>query len=560
MAHIYSNAFASGILYGGGIYQKPDGSTTPSPQTLPAAVSGMNRKAVFVKMKNRLYLVGQFSRPLVRTEDRRWWPVGITAPPGAPVLALGTGSGGAEGAAVGYITFRHKIGNKLIHESNPSDPSNTLEINGQGRRWPGIPTTSIDQRVTHVAGYVSMDGAFPRFAWERRIGDATEVIENVHTLALGDVLSFRRGVPPYTYFAESYHDRMWYFGDPLHPERIWYSELNEPESVHPENYRNTRNLLAVSGGKKATEDQFVIFTRRSIQDIQGYTGNDFNVRLLDSDVGCISHFSIVNIHNRLWFAGEEGVYMFDSSPHFMMRNLRKYWRADLSLHATAYANCYAANDKDFNIYKLLIPYGEYEDGFFPGSFYYCGEYLNVEPSLGGSPSPQPRWNFDSRSRTDSVLGGLSAEGSDISELHTGSCDGIVRKENIATDPDDNADNNAKEFDVQTPLDFFEDLGGDRFHGKQFTDYTLFVRNEDQEATIAFYIGGEEAAINGFPLNKQVLPGAVAGYIKRTSVFIRLFHTGEGISRRFHLTSPVDVAFKGDAGAWYGVVRKRPKSF
>ena len=452
--------------------------------TSPTDVLGTNARPVFLSYRKRIYILNQFSKNMVITEYATFAACGMEAPSSAPTLAV---SGiGITGTAICYYTFGHRESGTLIHESNPS-PSATLALVNQGRAWTNLLTVSPNPRANVIRGYVGMDGNDARFAWERPLG-TTSVTENVATLALGSVLSTQRGVGPKAYVGEIYHDRMWYV-DASDKTKIYYSELFEPESVAALNFLTTWDGEFVTGIKRLG-DVMLVFCRSCSYVITGWDENDIIIRKISPSIGCISHWSIVDIHGRLWFASQDGVYVYDGSFQYMMDDLPGYWGDSYLANLDAYENCIAADDRIWQTYKLLIPLG--------GPVrYYVGHYANVEPQLVGG-TDQPDWVFDIRDRNDYTIGSLSAGSSGnsrIDEFYTGSCDGFVRKDNVLTNTNDDGDTYNAALTLRTKHQLYNDPGGDITEGKTLHRTWSYVESETSPWTLKLY-GGDEFAGDG----------------------------------------------------------------
>ena len=129
------------------------GTNTLTALTVPTDISATGKRPVFAFYKNRLYINNAFSRPLVLNEYLQVHENGINAPANKPTI---TATGGTAGN--GYITFAHKYGEKLIHESNLSIISESSDCGDVSRVWGNLPTSAPDQRVTHIRGYLSIAG------------------------------------------------------------------------------------------------------------------------------------------------------------------------------------------------------------------------------------------------------------------------------------------------------------------------------------------------------------------------------------------------------------------
>lgn len=527
-------------------------SAGPSPTfteaTMPSGVTFVSRRADKVEYLKRHYIVGPLSRNLVFVEQNNTLhKMGMTAPVSAPTLADG-GAGSLTGLMVGYVTFRHKIGSTVVHESNGSPASGSLNITNKQISWSSIVGSDPEGRATHVALYRSVDGALPRFVTELAIG-TTIFTDTVATAALGAVLPTANGVPPQARFVEKYHDRVWFAGVTVggvdFPERIYFSEIGLPEAVATNNFVSTRDGETVTSIKRVL-DQLGIFGRVVTYDLQGYTVTDFVMRKLNPSVGCLSHFANVNISERLIFPAVDGVYVFNgASFEFQMDELRDYWRDDFEAKTSAFNDSAAADDREFHVYKLLI-----KQATTPKSFYYVGHYLDSDFSRGNP----LQWTFDIRAREDNSVG-LMDVGSGQYGVFTGSCDGKVRRENVAGNADDDGDTYLKKFVLQSKLDFFEDLGGGMWHAKRFSDLDVYMKAENNAWTLKVYAGEEDAA-DALTPNQTFSPAAsklTVGsqtFLPKQQHYFRLVSVaGKGLAVRVEVSSPLDVSFRGFGGVW-----------
>jgi len=526
----------------------------------PANLQGKRVRPILLRYRGRVYMFGFFSTPAMVTEARKVNIMGIPAPPAAPTLAVGTSSGGSTGLAIAYLTFVEKDAGKVIHESNPSQPSATISLNGQGRAWTVLPTSSINPRVTHIRGYVSMDGALPAFAWERQIG-VTSVNENVLTGQLGerlplfegpdnqfDVDPFARGVPPNGRYAEVYHDSMWISGDFDFPTRIYFSRLFEPESfnttIKERGWLETLDGEAVTGLKR-WGDLLFVGCLRAMYVIQGFSAGDYQIVKVQNYYGCISNASmqLVGPDSDLWGAGQEGVWMYNGSFHDLMEeDLRGEWRDDYRANQINYEDCFAAEDRFSRTYQLVIPQDD------ESTFKWVGHWVPV--TMRGA---APWWVHDIRTRQDNAIGSLIISNDDhYGELLTGSCDGFIRKENVQDDPDDDGDSYQKALTLQTKHFFFGDQGGDDAHGRNFPALDVFLQNESTSVTLSAKAGDDSAQVSTTPQwSRTISAGAVStprAKVARTSLSFNGLSeiNGKGITLRFTATAPLNVRLRGFA--------------
>ncbi len=524
----------------------------------------------------RRYIAGMFKKILVflAAEGQTLHLAGISKP-GAPTLTAVAGGTINASNNIGYIAFRHKYGTTIIHEGNISDGSATITLNGtQQRQWT-LPGSAPDVRVTHVVAYVSVDGALPKEVFERPITDVT-FTENTATGALGAPppvdsqgnLRNARGIPPYTRFLSKYHRRAWYFGDPDFPYRLHYSELDEFESVGSLNYIDMlENETVVGGG--AGGDQFNSFGQTVSYGVQGWDESDLRIFRTSPSIGCISHFAIVNINELLYLPSEMGPMVYVPGAGFRPlahRELLTYWREQYEANPDAFDDCIADDDRSSAIYKLLVIYPGTETETNPKSRYFIGHYQGFDPSIGDG-TALPQWTFDFRGREDSAMGRLRRPGSRRSDFYTGSCDGQVRKENVAANDDDDGDSYQKQFVIDTPHYLPKAQVGDDSECCEFTHVTIFLKSETSPWTLEARAGDDSAYLATTP--NWPPPGTPAVAASRETIGNRTrvpktshaFRTpgvaGKGVMFRVTIPRAHDIEYRGLALAWTDGIQTRP---
>ncbi len=484
MAHIFltdANKF----------YKRNPGSTTFTEIALPSGVAAVSPavRPSFALYKKRVYINGQFDSNLLWTELGTLVEAGIEATLTAPAAAIGISSGIVATNVRYKYTMAQINGSTIIHESDPSSASVAIpSLVNQSTVVSGLPTTHTNARVTHKRLYRSDNGGAYRLVSNIVLASSTYNDTNP-TLSLGAIIPSNHGVPPYTKYVEVYHDRVWYAGDPSNPQRAYYSELGEGEAVGALSYIDTRDGEPITGLKRAG-DELIVFCAQTMYSIQGYTESDFKMRKISPSVGCISHHSIVNINEVLWFAAEIGVYVYDGSLRFMMEDLRDYWRDDYSSNVTTYQDCCAMDDRYYNGYCLLIPKSS--------AFYYFGHYL---PVLRGE---QPYWVFDTRTRQDKSIGILTpSAGAYRFDQYVGSSDGHLRQMNTSNTNDD-SDSGAKQLIIQTGALLMGEPGGDKTTGgKSFDELWTYVESESNAWTL-YALGGDEDVVNHMTPNNTTI--------------------------------------------------------
>jgi hypothetical protein len=447
------------------------------------------------------------------------------------------------------------VGTHTVHEGNLSAGSATIAFTGtQQRAWTNIPTAA-DPRVTHVVLWVSIDGALPREVIELALG-TTSYTENTADAALGDTppvnssgeLTNSRGVPPYTRFCLIYNSRAWYFGDPTYPYRLWYSELDEMESVGALNYMDLKGRETIVAGA-FLGDSLGMMGQSVIYLLQGFDVEDFVLNKVDATVGCINHFGILNINGVTVWPAELGYFAWYGAPRYTMKGLmRSEWRRQYKAAPHAFEGdttdgAQIVDDRANSVFKFLVSYDD-----APCSRYWICSYYDVDPTMGGG--GQWEWTFDYRDRRDSAVGVLATLDTARGEVFTGSCDGFVRQENVLADADDDGDAYAKKMTLETGALAPENQKGTWVEGNEFTWADLFVMAENNDWTLEGRAGDDTAYLLGiapFVRNKKASAATAAGrqLVPLTSHKEKLSNlAGKTLSFKITVIAPLDVEYRG----------------
>lgn len=527
----------------------------------------------FVWYRGDLYVIGYYSRPVVRhAGDGTWRLCGIRPPQLELVVGPGASSGGSAGACLAYITFLHKRGGVVLAESNPSNVVDVGDLSGEGRAWSNIDNASAELRVTHVRGYVSMDGAEFRAAWEAQYG-VTAYAENIRTAQLTYAgPDFTNHIPPATRFGHSWAGRMWYANSPNYPYRVWYSKPGFPQYVKPSAFRDTLDRETITAIWKG-RNELIVFCDRSTYMIRqfGQGEDDFVLEKLDSDVGCISHFGIQEVHNKLWFPSEDGIWIYDGGFRYLMKEVQPLWKSDWEAHKTQFKNGFALHDRINKTYMWVTrrptPLQEFENtGLHPGTVIYCGYYGAYEPSMAGD-QPHPEWTLDMRGRFDSC-GFYNEDG----ELVIGSCDGVIRIQDW-TDDDDDGDSLQKEAIIRSGHQLFFEPGDDWEFGKKLPQVWFYVESEQSDWTVYIRGGDEQVWQSELPDNlyawwKVTVSASEEIETRRitladgrtetttlrhvpatTHFFLPHGVTGRGFTFELRAIAPVGLEYRGYGGMW-----------
>lgn len=555
-------AGANGETYGYA-YERSDGGTVKNKLT---NVSAYERRTVPINYRRSTYLIGTYSRAQVRDRFGGYHSIGVLPPVRKPTLSDGGLASGSTGNMIGYQTFCMKQNGVLICESNPGPQTDTLAAAGTGRTWSSLDWQPTDSHVTHARGYVSVDGALPALAWERPLASTASatVTESVLTDALGRTLPvrkgvdqqyqldiFARGVPPYCKYAEEYHDAFFYAGDPIHPERIYFSKLFEPEAVNStpvtvngrvdEPWLTTTDGLPVTGIQRCG-DELIVGTPKGIDRIQGYSYGDYAIHRISNYWNVISHFSMRRCGplDSLFFASSHGPTIYNAGTfRFIGASLASWWRDNFRLYPTFFQDAFGVEDRYWQTYNLLIPQQDNT------TLWLVVDFNSAEAGI-------PIWVWDIRARKDWVSAEMAVDSTSYYwERYTGSCDGRVRQENVMTDADDNGDIYRKKMTVQSGHRYMGDQSGDEGHGRTFHPLDLFLQHQNQAATVSVYAGEDDSPNAALPadgpktLPARAMPTGQRARTKRTSERVALSGvSGKGVTVKVEVVAPIDVEFRG----------------
>jgi len=379
-----------------------------------------------------------------------------------------------------------------------------------------------------------------RYVTELTLGTTT-FVDTVATLALGAQLDFASGVVPYTLYNCTYKKRIYYAGDPTNPERIWYSEQERPELVDTLNFFVTTSGEAVTG-LGTLGDTLAIFTVNTTDILQEHATDDFSIRNVSPSVGCISHWSIVNIHDRLWFASQSGIYVYDGNFKYVSHDLRTFWKTEYESFTDAYEACFAADDKPEYCYILSVPKSDH-------TLRWVGYYLPFEPGVGGG-EPQPWWYFDRRTRVDKALG-LLTYGDWRYRLYCGSDDGFLRQEDVDANSDDDADSYGKLLTIQTKHYLMDEPGGDIEDGKTLVRFWSYTEAENVTWTVNVFAGDESVeGVNTTSWLESTGPSFRSGWAAQTvHLHIPDQASGRGFTFLYMASNALNVKWRGLGGNW-----------
>jgi hypothetical protein len=141
----------------------------------------------------------------------------------------------------------------------------------------------------------------------------------------GATLTAVAGTPPRGAYVAAHKNRLWM----LAGSRLYFSDLLNIESWPALNFIDiSPNDGDIGTGVLATDDYLVITKNRSIWLLVGDSIDNFAVRRLSANIGCVAPRSLVMVNNMLCFVADDGVYFSDFSQTVLAsERLRKTWQS-----------------------------------------------------------------------------------------------------------------------------------------------------------------------------------------------------------------------------------------
>lgn len=171
----------------------------------------------------------------------------------------------------------------------------------------------------------------------------------------------------------SHGGRMWAWGVPGFPYRLYYSAFYNAESWSTTAF-GTTGAAAIPGSLDldpfgdpfgisagvSYQDRLYMFMNRAQFKIDGNQIDDFVVTTLNRKIGCIGQRTIVPTGNDVIYASERGILRLsstqtamESESGFISREISKIWNE--SIDRTKFAQYSAVYDEQDNLYLLSVP-------------------------------------------------------------------------------------------------------------------------------------------------------------------------------------------------------------
>ena len=164
--------------------------------------------------------------------------------------------------------------------------------------------------------------------------------------------------------------RMWAFGVPGFPYRIYYSEFYDGQAWATTPFGQTGTAAEAGSldldpfgdplgitGAVSFQDRLYVYLKRASFEITGNTINNFIVKTISRQIGCIGHRTIVPIANDIIYASERGILRMSSTDKaieseygFISRPISRIWNENIDRELGGQFS--ATYDEQENLYLL----------------------------------------------------------------------------------------------------------------------------------------------------------------------------------------------------------------
>lgn len=203
-----------------------------------------------------------------------------------------------------------------------------------GFTWLQSGGTAVPMAIVNGGLYTTSYGSFP-LTWTNRAGALSTTItpsfaqflnaggvESVY-IADGGLLNRYTGTTltvniastPSVKQVEVFNERLWGSGDTSTPDSIYYSALNNGDTLGIGASAGGQIVVRTFGkqdviGIKSVGTSLMIFHRQGVSRLTGYGQSDITVApaAISGDVGCLAPFSLVRVDNIVYFISERGLY------------------------------------------------------------------------------------------------------------------------------------------------------------------------------------------------------------------------------------------------------------
>jgi hypothetical protein len=432
-------------------------------------------------------------------------------------------------------------------------------------------------RASHIGLFVSVDGALPRLAVLRQIGQST-ASESTATLALGMAAFEGFTRLPRGSFNAIYHERQCIAGVVGEPDTLYVSEILFPERYGGLSFK-TRNGEAIVG-LIPCRNVLLALTAQNTYALRGYTEDDMVFEMIDADIGAFHHWSLQIVHGNAWVFGPTGVFLWNGNYHMMISDRLDEWQKDVAANQRRFERGFTMVDPEDYTIQFVLPASELDytsvvaselgSSLDPVSgnhtVVWWADYYDTVPELSGN-FKQPEWGFDTCQHRINGGAVLSLPGSSHGSLCVATCDGLIRARGVSS-----SDGAAEQAGPKTMLWMtghyqMDDPGGDKQEGKTFHRLWTYMESENTNWGVAYLAGDEkeyraDMTLATIPASAESVPSGpdeIVSVPKTTHNHIREQLSGRGLIALYRVEDPSNaIRWRGFGGEWIPGPVKRGK--
>lgn len=263
----------------------------------------------FAEANNLAFLVN--GQDLKKTNGLALYPFGFVTPTLAPTIAGGA-AGNHTGTYEARVTFIHTRGT-AVAESSAGPTSSQVTVAAKQLDWTSIPTG--DAQVTGRKLYLRNTSTQANFYLVTTINDNTTTTYTDNLLDSALVTpgpDTAENNPPLSgqAYVEAHRSRLFTSdGTSLYYSKVDEVEAFDPDNVEPCNPDDGQRISALH----SAHDVLMVFKTRSLYALYGDDPQSWTMRLIDPQIGCTSHRSVVTVEGLTYWWSEQGPMVWDGA-------------------------------------------------------------------------------------------------------------------------------------------------------------------------------------------------------------------------------------------------------
>jgi len=219
-------------------------------------------------------------------------------------------------AGTGALTGTFQFGYAYVNDRGYVGPVTpigaSIALSGQGAVFAGI-TAPANFGISYIQFYRSLAGLNELYGTTfLPIGTTTFTDAGIPlgTIPANNNLYFTLAPK----FMELYNNQLFLAGFSALPSTVYWSEIGEPESINPDYFAEFRtNDGDTVTALRAYSGSLIAAKRRSFHRIVGDNPTNFTIQEISDQYGCLSHRTMIQWENFLWFLDEKGIVEYNGA-------------------------------------------------------------------------------------------------------------------------------------------------------------------------------------------------------------------------------------------------------